>query len=174
MLHPIIDSKETGYYVIFENFTSKEVTSEKDAFELFPNRIMVIKKYNSGYTMSFFNSKYFSHSQYAFWYQGLKVKPYNQNGWVLKNITEPKNRRREAIFTIFDPKGESRKFLNLDLSSAWSDYFQVEGICKMLILIKERMSIFSCWNHYDLHEENEELKLKIANLKSELNKLKEN
>jgi len=173
MLDSIIDSLETKIYAVYDDLTYKEVNSIETGFNSRPKPYFIILKQNKGRTKSLFNDDFFAHSQYTFYDKSLKPITINISDWVLLGVNEPENRRREVLYTISDPLGEIRVISNLSLNrNNWSEYFQIDGICRIIKLIRE-ISKYPDWSYYDLMNENESLKMTIKELTSEISTLKE-
>jgi hypothetical protein len=173
MLNSIIDSLETKIYAVYDDLTYKEVNSIETGFNSRPKPYFVLRKQNKGKTKSLFNDDFFAHSQYTFYDKTLKTTTINISNWVLLGVNEPENRSREVLYSISDPLGEIRHISNLLLNkNNWSEYFQIDGVCRIIKLIRE-ISKYPDWSYYDLMKENESLKTTIKELTSEISTLKE-
>ena len=173
MLNSIIDSLETKIYAVDDELTYKEVKTIESGFNSRPKPFFVVVKKNKGKTRSLFNDDFFAHSQYTFYDNILKEATINISDWVLIKVFEPENRSRAVFYSISDPLGEIRKISNLSLNkNDWSEYFQIEGICRIITLLREIYK-YPDWSYYDLMTENELMKKTIASLTIEINLLKE-
>tara|TARA_B110001469_G_C9448886_1_gene226887 strand:+ start:75 stop:626 length:552 start_codon:yes stop_codon:yes gene_type:complete len=171
MLNNIIDSLETKIYAVYDNLEYKEVNSIENGYNSKPKPFFVVEKKNKGKTTSLFNSEFFAHSQYTFYNKNIKQTTINISDWLLLKVFEPRNRSREVFYSISDPLGEIREISNLSLNpNNWSKYFQIDGVCKIIELIRE---ISKCpdWSYYDLAKENESLKETIEKLSINIEKL---
>ena len=164
MINSIFDSLETKIYAVYDNLTYKVVKSIENGYNSRPKPFFVVTKKNKGKTKSLYNDEFFAHSQYTFYDNKLKQTTINISDWVLVKVYEPENRSREVFFSISDPLGEIRDISNLSLNSGvWSEYFQIDGVCKILELIRA-ISKYPDWTYYDLAKENESLKETIKKL----------
>ena len=164
MLNSIIDSLESKIYAVFDNLSYKEVDSIESGYNSRPKPFFVVTKKNKGKTKSLFNNDFFAHSQYTFYDKNINQITINISDWVLLKVYEPENRSREVLYSISDPLGEIRDISNLSLyNDYWSKCFQIDGICKIIELIRE-ISKYPDWSYYDLAKENESLKKTIEKL----------
>lgn len=175
MLNSIIDSLETKYFAVFDDLNYVEISSLDSSSKIRPTPFFVVEKKNIGKTISLFNEKFFAHSNYRFYDLNLNEFIFIESGWQLRNVIETMDRSRSVIYQISDPTGEMRNISNLMLNpQSWSEYFQIEGICKIILFIRD-LTRYPDWNYYDLanmnkelDKENKELKMKIQNLENNL------
>jgi hypothetical protein len=181
MLNSVIDSLETKLYAVHDDLTYREVDSLENGFKARPTPYFAILKENVGRTESLFNGDFFAHSKYTFYDAALNQTKIIISDWSLLKVIESRTRNREVIYSISDPEGEIRDITNLTLNKGdWSAYFQIDGICKIVKMLRE-ISIYPNWTYYDLKKENDisrlkidELNLKVKELTERLNELEQN
>ncbi len=169
MLNPIVDSLESKVYVVFKDLSYKEVTTLKKGKKARPKPILIVLKENKGQTQSFYKG-FFAHSKYTIHDCSLNEINIEESGWILLNVNELEERKRKVIYEISDPTGEVREISNLDLHPSWPEYFQIEGICKIVKYLR-KISVYPDWTYCDLKVENEKLKFRVEELESQLKKL---
>lgn len=162
-----IDSLETKFFVISEDLNYKEVSNLDDATNVRPKPYLIVKKKVIGKTKSIYDKGHYAHSRYIFYNDSLKITTIKNSGWRLKSITEVKDRSRNVVYSISDPKGEIRRFSNEELDTDWSKFFQISGICNILKMIRE-LAYYPDWTYYELKRENNSLKKKVEELQSKL------
>lgn len=174
MLNRIIDSLETKTYAIYDDLTYEEVETISSGFKKKPKPFIVVVKKNKGKTQSLFSNGFFAHSEYEIYNESLQEIKVNMSGWVLSDIVEAEGRWRRVDYLISDPLGEIKRVTNNDLSSNWSDYFQIDGICRIIGVLK-KISIYKNWSDYRIKENKllnaSILKIKIQKLESEIKNL---
>lgn len=149
MIHNETDTLETQIYAIARDLTHHKVATIEGALRQWPQPILVVVKSNSGRTQSHFNQDYFAHSAYQFIRPGTADAFYEEQGWRLLRITEPHNRSRTSFATVADPTGATKELYNEQLASGqWPTFFQLEGICNTLRLLRV-LSTYQSWEHFE-------------------------
>ena len=174
MLRPLnstIDTSETEFFSIMDDFSYKKIAGLELAFKFEPKPQFAVKKENKGSTKSLFNEQYFAHSKYTFFDENLKPYKFCKNNWELININELETRNRFVLYEISDSKGVVKEISNLSLNSEdWSEYFQIQGICNIMKLIEE-LSKYPDWSYYELIKSNLLFKRENQKLLSIINEL---
>lgn len=143
MEHSILDTLETSYYAIFENLEYVEVIDLQTAFKQNPKPIFAIKKENYTKSYSLYNENFISHSKYTLYNIDMSEYLVQESNWKLLNINERVGWCRETLYTISDPNQVS-KVISSKILSNGLDYYQIEGIIKIIKLLKD-LSKYDSW-----------------------------
>lgn len=175
MVNRTIDDPKDAYFIFFEDLNFEEV--EKKNFDKLDKdwngKVIYFKvhKYNTGTTQSFYRG-FFAHSGYKFYdHKNQEINVY-EGGFRLWSIYEKIDRSREVIYYIIDSKNRNRQFLNTELSRNWSDFFQIEGIKSILLLLRDLGNIKG-FEVYDMRQENATLKVLNKKLTNKLTSLQD-
>jgi hypothetical protein len=164
MLNKSIDSLDTRFYAIYPDFSYSEFSNLDILFKTQRPLMFAVVKENNGTTKSLFSDRYFAHSRYLFYTNQRESITCTFGDWSLLNVSEPTNRSRLAYFEITDPRKVTKRISNKDLNNVdWSEYFQIQGICKILQLLKDA-SEHRDWLHFELARKNKELEKRINDL----------
>ena len=170
MIDEIIDSLDTKMYAVDHDMAYKEITSIEHGFSGSPKPFILVMKENKGKTKSLFNDQYFAHSKYTFFDTTLAETTVKMSDWTLVQVFEPEVRRREAIYTISDPKGKILEISNSSFSiedAIRNENFQIGGICNILKFLK-KLSSYPDWTFFEVMKENQELKATLKKLDHEI------
>lgn len=148
MLNASIDNPATRVYAVFHDLSFKEAPTVEAAAALRPCPILLVVKSNTGRTQSLYSQDYFAHSAYRFIQPGRSTPYYDEQGWKLLRVGEPQDRSRNCYLTIADPTGAENVLHNATLNSNWSLFFQIEGICNALRLIRY-LAPYQNWQQFE-------------------------
>lgn len=149
MIHDEIDTLETRIYVIAHDLTYHVVATVEDALHQRPRPLLVVVKSNNGRTQSLYNADYFAHSTYQLLRPRTTDAFYEEQGWKLLQISEPRNRSRASFATIADPTGTTKLLHNEELAPGnWPTFFQLPGICNTLRLLR-LLAAYQSWEHFE-------------------------
>ena len=140
---------EKRVYTIAHDLSYTIEATLEDAYKRRPSPLLIVSKWNTGQTESYFNNFLFIHSGYKLIRPGTSDNYYEEQGWKLLQVHEPHDRRRTSCLTIADPTGNENILINTQFNDdQWSILYQIDGICNAMRLIRFLAS-YQSWAHFE-------------------------
>jgi len=149
--------KEIKWYAITKEFELLEMENPHGKHNLGFEIIYWFKKTKIGENTTSLGNTYTIY-KYEFYDKEFVLTTITYKGWKIFDFKDPygKNAYNYTYCSVMDPKGKSKSSNETHLSVSGDT-----GIVKVLRYIRDELLKYDSWDHYDLFEENKQLKYKL-------------